>query len=52
MNALGFEGKARVKLVPDNELWLHEPEARRDLEQALAWAKLNPPQSRARLPFR
>lgn len=30
-------------VVPDNELWLHEPRAREDLQRALLWAQSNPP---------
>ncbi len=29
-------------VVPDNERWLHQPEAARDLNAALAWAHANP----------
>lgn len=28
---------------PDNERWLHHPQALADLENALGWAKANPP---------
>jgi hypothetical protein len=27
--------------IPENELWLHEPQAREDLQRALAWAQRN-----------
>ena len=30
-------------VVPHNELWLHEPQARGDLQRALDWAQRNPP---------
>jgi hypothetical protein len=30
-------------VVPDNELWLHQPHARDDLQRALEWAQRNPP---------
>jgi hypothetical protein len=30
-------------VVPDNERWLHRPQALADMESALAWAKANPP---------
>lgn len=30
-------------VVPENELWLHQPEAREDLRHALDWAQKNPP---------
>ena len=30
-------------VVPDNELWLHQPKAREDLTRALDWAQRNPP---------
>jgi hypothetical protein len=29
-------------VIPDNERWLHEPAAMRDLERAFAWAQANP----------
>ncbi len=30
-------------VVPENELWLHEPKADDDLRRALLWAQRNPP---------
>jgi hypothetical protein len=30
-------------VVPDNERWLHQPKAARDLAAAMAWAVANPP---------
>ena|SRR6185503_17585556 len=30
-------------VVPDNELWLHQPQAREDLQRALEWAQRNAP---------
>ena len=33
-----------AKVIPENELWLHEPQARADMERALEWAQRNPPQ--------
>ena len=30
-------------VIPENEFWLHQPSAKRDLEQALDWAKQNSP---------
>ena len=30
-------------VVPENELWLHQPQAREDLRRALDWAQGNPP---------
>ena len=30
-------------VVPDNERWLHRPQAAADLERALGWAQANPP---------
>lgn len=30
-------------VVPENEAWLHRPEARADLLEALDWARRNPP---------
>jgi len=32
-----------VTVIPDNERWLHQPQAAADLERALAWAAANPP---------
>jgi hypothetical protein len=30
-------------VVPDNERWLHHPQAAADLKRALGWAQANPP---------
>lgn len=30
-------------VVPHNELWVHEPQAREELQRALEWAQRNPP---------
>ncbi len=30
-------------VIPENELWLHQPKAREDLAAALGWALRNPP---------
>ena len=30
-------------VIPDNELWLHQPKAADDLRRAVAWAQANPP---------
>jgi hypothetical protein len=30
-------------VVPDNERWLHQPDAATDLKSALTWAQENPP---------
>lgn len=30
-------------VIPDNERWLHLPQAADDLHKALAWAQANPP---------
>mgnify|MGYP001616990509 CR=1 FL=1 len=32
-----------ARVIPENELWLHEPKANQDLERAFAWAQKNPP---------
>src|SRR5437016_12872805 len=32
-------------VVPDNELWLHQPQAREDLQRALDWAQRHPPRA-------
>jgi hypothetical protein len=29
-------------VVPDNEAWLHQPQAAADLKKAFAWAQANP----------
>ncbi|MEO8349470.1 MAG: hypothetical protein ABI610_11200 [Acidobacteriota bacterium] len=31
--------------VPDSERWLHEPSARADLEEAIAWTEKHPPRA-------
>lgn len=33
-----------VKLVPENERWVHAPEIQDDLEESFTWAAKNPPQ--------
>jgi hypothetical protein len=30
-------------IIPDNERWLHQPQAAADLQAAQAWAQTNPP---------
>lgn len=30
-------------VIPDNERWIHDPGASRDLNEALAWAQANDP---------
>ncbi len=30
-------------VIPENELWLHQPQAREELERAFDWAQRNPP---------
>jgi hypothetical protein len=30
-------------VIPDNERWLHQPQAAADLQNALSWAQANPP---------
>jgi hypothetical protein len=32
-----------ARVIPENELWLHEPKANKDLSAALEWAQQNPP---------
>lgn len=32
-----------ARVIPENELWLHESKANQDLRRALAWAQKNPP---------
>jgi len=31
------------RVIPENELWLHEPKTSKDLTAALEWAQQNPP---------
>ena len=31
-----------AQVIPDNELWLHTPEARSSLDRALAWSESHP----------
>ena len=40
--ALGVWLIRTVTVIPDNELWLHQPQAAADLQNALAWAQANP----------
>jgi hypothetical protein len=30
-------------VIPDNEIWLHQPKAASDLQHALSWAQVNTP---------
>ena len=32
-----------ARIIPDNELWLHEPAAKKTLDHAIQWAEKNPP---------
>jgi hypothetical protein len=32
-----------ARVIPDNELWLHQPAAKQVLDQAVEWAEKNPP---------
>ena len=32
-----------AKVVPENELWLHQPKAGEDFQRALTWAQKNAP---------
>ena len=31
-----------AQVIPDTELWLHEPEVKQGLDRAIAWAERNP----------
>jgi len=37
-----IESNENVTVIPDNERWLHEPQAAADFERGLAWAVANP----------
>jgi hypothetical protein len=32
------------RFIPDNEKWLYEPKVHSELNEAIAWAKENPPE--------
>ena len=32
-----------ARIIPDNELWIHEPAVKKKLDRAIAWAQQNPP---------
>ena len=32
------------RFIPDNEIWLHEPDVQAELNEAIAWAEKNPPE--------
>jgi hypothetical protein len=32
-----------VTVLPDNERWLHQPQAAAELQEAMTWAQNNPP---------
>ena len=32
-----------ARVIPDNEVWLHQPGASKDLDRALKWANEHPP---------
>jgi hypothetical protein len=36
-----------AKVIPENELWLHQPQASEDMRRALAWVQANPPRESA-----
>ena len=31
-----------ARVIPDNELWLHEPAVKKTLDRAIEWAEKNP----------
>lgn len=31
-------------VIPENELWVHQPKVKQDLQRAVTWAETNPPQ--------
>ena len=31
------------RVIPGNEKWLHKPDVKAELDEAIAWAKENPP---------
>jgi hypothetical protein len=32
-----------ARIIPDNELWLHEPNVKKTLDRAIEWTQKNPP---------
>ncbi len=36
-----------ASVIPDNERWLHSPQAALDLQNALAWSQTHPPEAAA-----
>lgn len=32
-----------ARVIPDNEVWLHQPAVSKKLDQAIEWAEKNPP---------
>jgi hypothetical protein len=32
-------------VIPENEMWLHQPQVKQDLQRALAYAQSNPPKA-------
>lgn len=41
--AMGVWLVRTAMVVPENEIWLHQPQAREELQGALEWAQRNPP---------
>jgi hypothetical protein len=40
-----------AQVIPDTELWLHEPAVRQDLDRAIDWAEKNPAKASAIVAF-
>jgi hypothetical protein len=36
---------ANDRTIPENEMWLHQPQAAAELQRAMEWAQNNPAQS-------
>ena len=44
MNTEANKSSGKV-VIPENEMWLHQPQAAAELQRAMEWAQNNPTQS-------